>query len=76
MTKSYCVIIRQLPNQIPVVTAVITEPENSVDDLDQYFKSEAEDRIQRFRNKFVEFNKATFYIQMFNLYGDLGVKLL
>ncbi len=76
MAKSYCVVIRQLPNQIPVVTAVITEPEASVDDLDHYFKSEAEDKIQRFKNKFVEFNNAAFYIQMFNLYDDLGVKLL
>lgn len=76
MSNSYCVVIRQLPNQIPVVTAVITEPENSVDDLDQYFKSEAEDKIQRFKNKFVEFNNAAFYVQMFNVHNDLGVKLL
>lgn len=76
MSNSYCVVIRQLPNHIPVVTAVITEPENSVEDLEHYFKSEAEDKIQRFKNKFAEFSNATFYIQMFNVYSDSGVQLL
>ena len=76
MPNCYCVVIRHLPNHIPVVTAVITEPEHCVDDLDHYFKSEAEHKIQSFKNKFVEFSNATFYIQMFNVYSDSHARLL
>lgn len=76
MSKSYCVVIRQLTNQIPVVTAVIAEPKDSVDDLEHYFKSAAEDEIQKFRKNFTDFSTATFYIQMFNDSGNYGVQLL
>ena len=76
MSNVYCVVIRQLSNHIPVVTAIITEPESPVDDLDHYFKSEAEIKIAEFKRKFVEFNSADFYIQKISSYSDLVVQLI
>ena len=75
MANAFCVVIRQLPNHIPVVTAVIAAPEIPIDDLNHYFKSTAEDKIEEFKNKFVEFNNAKFYIQKISPYNDLVVQL-
>lgn len=69
MSNFYCVVIRHLPNQIPVVTAIITQPQDPVDDLDNYFRSEAEDKIADFKKRFAEFKKAEFYIQKINTWG-------
>ncbi len=56
-----CIIIRQLENNRPVTHTVIREPIHEVDNLESYFTQVAKDKIEDFKNQFVEFKKAVFY---------------
>lgn len=71
----YCVVIRQLGKNIPVVCSVIPQPEEKVDDLNHYFRQEAEDAIRRFKAKFLEFESAQFYIQVIDSYDNSVVPM-
>ena len=64
MTK-YAVVIRHAPNNRPVTTAIIKESDDrNVDNMEHYLFSEAMDHIRRFKQDFVEFRKATWYIDL------------
>lgn len=61
-----CVIVRHLAqlNAQPVAMNVIAEPLSrsyEVDELEHYFKSEADTIIANFRKEFVDFSAARFY---------------
>lgn len=59
------VVLRKLDESSPtVVTAVIEPPAEKVDSLENYFDSRFEDVKQDFCNKFVEFRRAEWTMQI------------
>jgi hypothetical protein len=57
-------IIRHLPNCQPVLHGVVQESNDpEVDDQQHYMESRANDIVENFKKRFVEFNAATFYYQ-------------
>lgn len=62
------VVIRQLPGNRPVTSAVIKDDSSScrheVDNIEGYLTSRAKDHIEEFKNKLVEFTKAEFWIDI------------
>lgn len=58
-------IIRQLPNHTPVLHGVVQESTDpAVDHQMQYMEETAIRRVEEFKEKFVEFKKATFYYHL------------
>lgn len=62
------IVIRHLPNNRPVTLAVIAEPKHTVNDLEHFFNSQAEEIIDKFKEKFVEFKNANFYTDIKEIY--------
>lgn len=61
----FAVIIRHLPGSRPVTCGVIEESKDSdIDDMASYLNSMADDHIRRFKESFVEFNAATWYVDL------------
>lgn len=58
------VVIRHLQGQRPVTLCVINPPEHPVNNLHDYFKSVADDEIRRFKDDFIEFKDAEFYLDV------------
>ena len=63
------IIIRQLEGFDPVAHGIIKEHDSprDLDDIDGYLKSKANEKIEEFTKKFVEFNKARFYVQIMDI---------
>lgn len=67
----YAVLIRHLPNNRPVTCAVIEESDDSsIDSMDHYLCSQAEDRIRRFVRDFPEFRQATWYVDLLHSHSS------
>ena len=62
------VVIRHLPEHRSVTSVVIEEDsDDSIDCMDSYLKSTAEEYITKFKETFPEFKKANFYIDIVTL---------
>ncbi len=65
MLKLTAVVIRHLHRHRPVVSAVIQQSKDKdVDDQVHYLFSKAEEHMQEFKNTFVEFNRANWYVDI------------
>ena len=61
----YAVVIRHTPNNRPVTTGIIKESDDLiVGNMEHYLFSEAMNQIRRFKQDFIEFQKATWYIDL------------
>ena len=60
------VVIRHLPGSRPVTSAVIREPKDAsnIDDIEHYLMSRADDSIKEFKERFVEFESAAWYVDI------------
>jgi len=58
------VVIRHLKNNRPAVLCVIQEPSYDIISLESYFKDTAKGLILEFKQKFVEFQDADFYVDI------------
>jgi hypothetical protein len=61
------VVIRHLKNNRPAVLCVIQEPSYDVISLETYFEYRAKDAITEFKQKFVEFKDADFYVDVIDV---------
>lgn len=65
MLKLTAVVIRQLHRHRPIVSAVIQQSnDKDVDDQIHYLLSKGEEHMQEFKNTFVEFKRANWYIDV------------
>lgn len=63
--KLIAVVIRVLGNSRPVTSSIIHQSEDKeVDDQIHYLISKGKEHIQEFTSKFVEFKRATWYIDV------------
>lgn len=61
------VVVRHLnPISEPVASAVINEPSEYVDDVEDYFNSRASEHIEDMKKRFCEFRNAKFYTYILN----------
>jgi hypothetical protein len=67
--KQCIVVLRHLPGNQKVVSAVIAEPEDksNIDHMEGYLESRADDHIRDFKKKFVEFNSAEWFKEIHQL---------
>lgn len=72
-SKRIAVVIRVLGDSRPVTSSVISESKDKeVDDQVHYLISKGKEHIKEFTGKFVEFKRATWYIDVIDgLTGDL-----
>lgn len=67
----FAVIIRHLPNSRPVTCGIIDESKDpQVDDMDHYLYAMANDKIRLFKQHFVEFKAATWYVDLMEDYSN------
>lgn len=69
------IVTRQLKNHRPVTTWVIKENaaiEPTVDDQREYFIDTANDAVNEFKEQFIEFKGACFYLDIMDGYGKLA----
>lgn len=63
--KLVAAVVRVLGNNRPVTSFIILQSEDKeVDDQVHYLVSKGKEHIQEFTNKFVEFKRATWYIDV------------
>lgn len=73
----YAVIIRHLPNARPVTSGIVEESKDKdIDDMDHYLISEANEIIRRFKNAFVEFKKARWYIDLLETHDNTPYRMI
>lgn len=61
------VVIRQCPGCIPVASQPIVSNKLDSIEAERELREQAEIKIEAFKNQFIEFQKADFYIQFFDL---------